>query len=102
MPRLRRLAQHAERRREQAHEAVGERDDAAAIGLAPVGVVLQQCRIARIGRAGHAPVGDDFGQAHRVAQAQVEALARDRVQALRGIADHGEPLRDVAVGPRQR
>ena len=62
------------------------------------------CRTPRgtgIVEPGMAVIGNHLGQAHGIAQPQVETLARDRVQALGGRADHGDARCRVALGARQ-
>src|SRR5690606_8502711 len=68
---------------EQLHEAVRIAYRARAVGLAPFGVLLAQRRGPWI--AARALAGDQLGERGHVAQAEIEALPRHRVNAVRGI-----------------
>ena len=94
----------AERLREQAHQAVGEANDVAAIGVAPLAVALEPQAVARIERIAllRASVREHLRETGCVAQTEIEALTGDRVQRLRGVADDRESLGHVLVRARQR
>ncbi|MBL0039487.1 MAG: hypothetical protein IPP28_00215 [Xanthomonadales bacterium] len=44
---------------------------------------------------------DDIGQRERVTQAEIEALRADRMNGLRGIADHGDTAINHTLGELQ-
>ena len=94
----------AERLREQPHQAIGEADDVAAIGGAPLAIALEPQSVAGIERVAllRASVGEHFSEAGGIAQAEIESLAGDRMQRLRGVADDRQALGHVLVRARQR
>jgi len=77
------------------------RDDASLVLIAPRRVGCERTRRARV----EIPVGPrvrkHLREARRIAQPEVESLARDRVQRLRGIADDREALTRVTLRPPQ-
>jgi hypothetical protein len=75
--------------REQAVDAVGDGDQGHAVEAAPGGVALQGGGVAGVEAEAEA-VDGDLGHGGHVAQGEVPALAGDRVDAARGVADeHG-------------
>ena len=80
---------------EDADQRIGEPRDRGVVRNAPPPVTLQGR-----GVAGPAPFAarlhDGLGQAGDVAHPEVESLARDRVQMVRGVADQHGPIGDDA------
>ena len=94
-------AQRRDRVREQAVEAVGDGGEQQRVGAAPALVAFQQRLVADI-EPEAAAIDDQLGQRRDVADADIEALAGDRMDHMRRLADQREPPRDVALGLHQR
>ena len=114
MPTSRSSFDRAERLREQPHQAIGEADDVAAIGRAPLAIAFEPQAVAGIERIAllRTSVREHFREAGRVAQTEIEALTGDRMQRLRGVADDRPVARrrarprasapaDTTVAPRR-
>ena len=89
---------------EAAHQRIGEAHDRVAVGPPPGGIALEQRRRARVGRGAIRRhfFGEQFGERGDVAQRQVESLSRDRMQALRGVAEDHRARRRQPLRARQR
>ena len=94
-PKLRSDAHARPRIAEQLDQAIGEPDDAGAILRAPAGEALEQLRRCP-DRRGDA--GQQLGKHRRIAQSQVESLARHRMQRLRRVADQHRARGDRCRG----
>jgi hypothetical protein len=76
---------------EQPGEAVGRERDGEAVEPAPALVAGEELRVAWLEPQSHA-IGEHFDQRANVAQAEVEPLARDRVNAVRRVADERQAV----------
>ena len=72
-------------------QAVGRERDHEGVEAAPALVAVEQLRVAEI-EAEPRALDQHLGERGGVAEAEIEALAGDRMDAVRGVADQREPL----------
>ena len=88
------------RRPEQPRQAVGDRLHREHRLGAAAGIAFEQDRRAGIGD--RPALGQHVRQRLRVAEAEVDTLAGQRMHAVRGVADEREPVRDGRRQPQER
>src|SRR6202043_1057242 len=94
-------AYRRDRVRKEPVEPVGHRRQQDRVGAAPSLVALQYPIVADV-EAAAALVDDQLSKRGDVADRDVEPLAGDRMDDMRGFADEREAPRDIALGLEER